>query len=139
MRAFAFAVAVALPLHASVIGVSKPAQSPTEARVMTLPAGQQGPWLDYIHRSATQEKVDRAEMARERAGMTPIPPLPQQGNSVRTIPLHRKARFCKSEEARHIGDGILSFQTPAGGWSEDLDMSGEPRANTTWKQERRAS
>lgn len=116
-----------LPLHASVIGTSKPAEALTEARVMALPAAQRGPWLDYLKRSAEQMRTDKTALAMERKGLKEIPPLPKQAFSARSLPLHRAPEFYKSEEARHIGDVILSFQTAAGGWSKNLDMSGPAR------------
>jgi PelA/Pel-15E family pectate lyase len=66
-------------------------------------------------------------LAAERARLKEIPPLPQQGFSARSIPLHRDAAFYQSDEARHIADVILSFQTPAGGWSKNLNMAGSAR------------
>lgn len=127
VRAFAFSLFVLLPLHAAVIGVSKPAESLTEARVMALPAAQRGPWLDYLRRSAVQMRADKAALAVERIGMKEIPPLPKQHFSARSIPLHGTPEFYGSNEARHIGDVILSFQTAAGGWSKNLDMGGPAR------------
>jgi len=127
VRAFAFSLFVLLPLHASVIGVSKPAESLTEARVMALPVAQRGPWLDYLRRSAEQLRADKAALSVERIGMKEIPPLPKQHFSARSIPLHRTSEFYRSDEARHIGDVIVSFQTAAGGWSKNLDMDGPAR------------
>jgi len=127
VRSLTLFLFVLLPLHASVIGTSKPAEALTEARVMALPAAQRGPWLDYLKRSAEQMRADKAALAAEREGLEEIPPLPKQYFSARSIPLHRAPEFYKSEEARHIGDVILSFQTAAGGWSKNLDMSGSAR------------
>ena len=127
VRAFAVSLLVLLPLHASVIGVSKPAESLTQARVMALPTAQRGPWLDYLKRSAEQMRADKAVLSAERMAMKKIPPLPKQHFSARSIPLHRAPEFYRSDEARHIGDVILSFQTAAGGWSKNLDMSGPAR------------
>jgi len=115
------------PLHASVIGMNTPAQSLTEARVMALPASQRGPWLAYLKQSQAQMAADKAALAKEREGLAEVPDLPKQGGSGRAIPLHRDAEFYKSAEARKIGDIILSFQTPGGGWSKNLAMT-EPRA-----------
>ena len=117
----------ALPLQASVIGSNTPAKSLTVERVMQLPAAERGPWLDYIHRSEAQMKADKAGLAAERDGLKELPGLPKQSFSARTIPTHRAADFYTSDEAKHIGDVILSFQTPGGGWSKNLDMSGETR------------
>ena len=69
MRIFAFSLLALLPLHASVIGVSKPAESLTEARVIALPVAQRGPWLDYLKRSAEQMRADKAVLSAERMGM----------------------------------------------------------------------
>ncbi|HEY4356404.1 MAG TPA: pectate lyase [Acidobacteriaceae bacterium] len=124
MRASGFLLFLVLPLHAAVIGTSKPAEPLTEERIRAIvPASQRGPWLAYLHRSEEQMKADRAVLAKEREGMTEIPPLPPQGFSGRAIPLHRDAAFYKSDDARKIGDVILSFQTPAGGWSKNLAMT----------------
>jgi PelA/Pel-15E family pectate lyase len=94
---------------------------------MALPEPQRGLWLDYLKRSNEQEVIDKHVLAEEREGMKEIPPLPRQSNSARSIPLDRDAAFYKSAEARHIGDVILSFQTPAGGWSKNLDMAATAR------------
>ena len=123
MRSIVFFLVVLLPLHASVVGVSKPAESLTEARVIALPAAQRGVWLDYLKHSEEQKAADKRVLAAERVGMTELPPLPKQGFSSRSIPLHRDAAFYKSDEARHIGDDILSFQIASGGWSKNLDMT----------------
>jgi PelA/Pel-15E family pectate lyase len=127
VRTLFFSLVILFPLHASVIGVSKAAQSLTAARVMTLPAAQRGPWLAYLQRSQAQMRADKAGLAAERGGLKEVPPLPQQGFSARSIPVHRDAAFYRSDEARHIAAAILSFQTPAGGWSKNLDMGGAPR------------
>ena len=127
MRFLTLSLLIVLPLHASVIGSNTPAMSLTEARVMTLPVGQRGPWLDYLKRSSAQMQADKAALAKEREGLAEIPPLPKQGFSARSMPLHRAPEYYKSDEARKVGDTILSFQTPGGGWSKNLDFSVGPR------------
>src|ERR1700744_709719 len=123
MRPYVFLLLLLLPLHAAVIGTSKPAESLTAARINAmLPAAQRKAWLDYLHRSAEQMATDKAALAKEREGMTDIPPLPKQGFSGRAIPLHRTPEFYKSAEARRIGDVIVSFQIASGGWSKNLAM-----------------
>ena len=127
MRFLKLSCLLALPLHAAVIGTSKPAEPLTVARINgMLPAKQRGPWLEYMRRSESQMTADKAALAAERAGLTAIPPLPKQGATGRAVPLHRDAEFYNSAEARRIGDTILSFQIPSGGWSKNLAMT-EPR------------
>lgn len=121
-------LSVAVSLHASVLGVSKPAYSLTAERIdQILPASRRAPWLAYVRHSAQVQASDKAALEGERKGLATIPALPQQSFSARTIPLHREAAFYTSDEAKHIGDVILSFQTPSGGWSKNLDMAGQLR------------
>lgn len=37
------------------------------------------------------------------------------------------AEFFRSTEGRRIADNVLSYQTPSGGWSKNVDMSAGPR------------
>lgn len=115
-------------MYASVIGMNTPAASLTVARVNAmLPPAQRGPWLAYLRHSGEQRKLDQAALRKEREGLSEIPPLPKQGFSGRALPLHREAAFYASAEARRLGDIVISFQTPAGGWSKNLAMDA-PRA-----------
>jgi hypothetical protein len=91
-----------------------------------VPKGEQRAWLEYLRRSAEQMNADKAALAAERAGMSEVPGLPKQGFSGRAMRLHAGDAFYKSDEARTTGNIIVSFQTPAGGWSKNLAMD-EPR------------
>lgn len=93
-----------------------------------LPAKDRAPWMAYLERSQKQMQIDRATLAAERAAGTPEPPLPKEGFSARSMPLNRDAAWYGTPEARHVADVIVSFQTPAGGWSKNLDLSGDLRA-----------
>ncbi|HEU5340286.1 pectate lyase [Edaphobacter sp.] len=121
-RIFFLCLVVVAPLNAAVIGVSQPAQSITPARIATLPKGQRAAWLAYLKRSKVQMQQDKAGLAAERKPGAPIPPMPKEAFSGRSMPLHRDAAWYGTPEARHIADVILSFQTPAGGWSKNLAM-----------------
>jgi PelA/Pel-15E family pectate lyase len=115
------------PLYAAVIGVSKPAESITVERIAQLPVKNRAAWTSYLERSQKQMRVDRATFAAERTLGKPEPPIPKESFSGRSMPLHRDAAWYGTREARHIADVIVSFQTPAGGWSKNLDMSGPAR------------
>jgi len=119
---------VTTPLSSAVIGTSKPAESITAARIATLPAKDRAAWTAYLERSQKQMQIDRATLAAERTAGAPEPPTPKEGFSARTMPLNREAAWYGTAEARHVADVIVSFQTPAGGWSKNLDMSGAVRA-----------
>jgi len=128
LRSLLCSLLVFSSLHASVIGTSKPAESITAVRIAALPAKDRAVWIAYLQRSERQMRADRAALAAERTGAGPEPTLPKESFSARTMPLDRDAAWYGSDEARHIADVIVSFQTPGGGWSKNLNMSGEPRA-----------
>ncbi len=122
-------LALVLPLHPVLIGLSKPAESLTAQRINTiLPAAQRQPWLDYLRRSTNQLHFDQDEPFIERGHLTgPIPPMPRESPGARSMPLDRDAAWYQSPEALHIAETILSFQIPNGGWSKNLDMAGSAR------------
>jgi PelA/Pel-15E family pectate lyase len=118
----------ATPLLSAVIGTSKAEESITPARIALLPKKDSAAWTAYLERSQRQMKVDKTTLAAERTTGSPEPPLPKESFSARTMSLNRDITWYGTEEARHVADVIVSFQTPAGGWSKNLDMSGSPRA-----------
>ncbi len=94
-----------------------------------LTAKDRAAWTAYLERSQKQMQIDRSTLAAERTAGGPEPALPKEGFSARTMPLNRDPEWYGTPEARHVADVIVSFQTPAGGWSKNLDMSGAPRAH----------
>jgi len=127
--AFAFIVAAVLiacvsACTASTIGTNPPVESLTRERIDRLPAKERGAWLDYMERSKRQRQADKDVLQAElkRTGMEK-PTEPPHSFSARSVPLDREAGWYASPEARHIADVIVSFQTPAGGWGKNMDMS----------------
>ena len=124
-----FTLATAPLAHASQIGTNTPAQSLTRVRILALPATQQARWLTYLDLSQKQRRADKATFAAElkKAGIaTPIEPI--HNPAARSIPLDRDSAWYATPEAERIAQIIVSFQTPAGGWGKNLDMSKAPRA-----------
>lgn len=112
-------------LLAAVIGTSDPAQSITAARIAQLPNARQAAWRDYLDRSIRQNAADRAVLAAELKSAEPS--IPPNGSAARSMPLDRPADWYASPEARRIADNIVSFQTPAGGWSKNLNLADHAR------------
>ena len=134
MRSMAYVVAAVFaagagclaqqPLAAKVIGTNVPAPSLTRERVSRLPAGERRVWLAYLDRSEAQMRADRAALAAElKPGETPPPPPQALGGGQDRAPLNREPAWYATPEARRIGDAVVSFQTPAGGWSKNQDRS----------------
>jgi PelA/Pel-15E family pectate lyase len=134
MKIFQFVAAISITcgaLHAAVIGTNKVADSLTEERINTiLPAKERGVWLAYLRRSQEQMKADKAALAAELKPGEVAPPQPAegrgafgQGMSLR----HDDPAYYGTAPAQHIADVIVSFQTPAGGWSKNMSFAGELR------------
>ncbi len=120
--------AMSVGATAAVIGRSMAAPSITEARIATLPRAEQAAWRDYLARSTKQEAQDRAVFQAElKAAGLAAAIIPPSGNSAKSLPLNKPAEWYGSAEARHVADIVVSFQTPAGGWSKNLDLTAHVR------------
>ena len=80
----------------------------------------------YLDRSARQLQADQKffqdEMASNHLDHATVP---RNGKS---LSLKNAADWYAGAEARHIANIIVSFQTPAGGWSKNLDLKRFTRA-----------
>jgi PelA/Pel-15E family pectate lyase len=114
---------------AAVIGTNTSAQPLTAARLAALPALARPAWEAYLERSNRQLRIDQNCLRDEmRAhGLTNSFAAPS-GYHTRSVALNRSAAWYRSAEARRIADNIVSYQTPAGGWSKNLDFSKHSRA-----------
>jgi len=124
---FLSASLLATSAFAGVIGTNVPAQPITAERIAALPVAQQPAWKAYLDRSTAQEKADRAALAAELKPGETAPPQPPTGHGDNGMALDKPAAWYASPEARHIADVIVSFQTPAGGWSKNQDRTGALR------------
>lgn len=120
---------LAPPAQAALLGTNPPARPLTLSSIRTLPAAQQPAWIAYLKQSTAQWQTDQAflqaEMRRHHVKQPIIPPA---GHSAKCLPLDRTASWYGADEARRIADIVVSFQTPAGGWSKNLDLTQHPRA-----------
>lgn len=126
----AICLALTLQLHATVIGTNVVAQSLTAERIgKQVPAKQRAAWLAYLKRSEEQMKVDRATLAAELKPGETAPPQPAEGRGMfgSGMSLRHDDAYFGTAPAKHIADVIVSFQTPAGGWSKNMSFSGALR------------
>ena len=113
---------------AAVIGASTAAQSITGDRIAALPDARRAAWQDYLARSVRQMQADRTFLQAElKAAALASELIPPNGSAARSMPLNRPAEWYGSVEARRIADIIVSFQTPAGGWSKNLNLTDHAR------------
>ena len=117
------------PASAAIISTNSRPLSLTYERVAKLPADQLDAWKNYVARSDRQLRADqaflRSEMRWHEIKNVVIPPT---GRAASSLPHDHPAAWYAGLEARHAADIVLSFQTPAGGWSKNLDLSLHPRA-----------
>jgi PelA/Pel-15E family pectate lyase len=114
--------------QAAIVGTNTPAQPVSAARVEALPSKDRDVWIAYLARSDQQRKADQAALAAELKPGQPTPPPPAEGpGGPKAMPLDKDAAWYATPEARHIADVIVSFQTPAGGWSKNQPRTGALR------------
>lgn len=112
----------------AVVRRNVPAPSITWERIAQLPPAQQPAWRDYLARSARLQAADRAALAAEvKAAGLAKPIIPAEGRGASSVPAREEPAYYHSAEAREIADIVVSFQTPAGGWSKNLDLSDHVR------------
>src|ERR1043166_180609 len=116
-------------LSAAIIGTNSAALPLTAERIAGLPKNLQPAWQKYLERSERQLRADqgffRAEMKNHGVKESLSPPT---GTSRSRLPLNQPAAWYGQVEALRIADIVISFQTPAGGWSKNLDLTQHPRA-----------
>jgi PelA/Pel-15E family pectate lyase len=116
-------------LPAAIIGTNTPAQEITDESIATLPPAQQRVWKQYLARSNRQRQADQDFLHREMKQLNLTEAiLPPSGNSANSLPLNRDPAWYGSSNAQFLADNIVSFQTPAGGWSKNLNFTRHPRA-----------
>lgn len=119
---------VAATTSAAIIGTNPPALPLAFERIEIAPPPQRSAWKRYLENSIRQLQADqdsfRTELLKHHITRTIIPP---EAHGVRGIPLNNTADWYAQPEALRISDIILSFQTPAGGWSKNLDMTSHRR------------
>jgi PelA/Pel-15E family pectate lyase len=108
----------------AVIGTNVPATPLTAERAAALPA-----WKIYFENSQRQRQADQDFIRDElKAHGLKQTTLPSKTNNAKGVDLDRPANWYGGKVARHIADVLVSFQTPAGGWSKNTDFTRQPRA-----------
>jgi PelA/Pel-15E family pectate lyase len=119
----------ALLAPAAVIGTNQPAQPLTTARLATLPASERDVWTAYLATSDRYRRADQEFLAAElRANRLTRSTAPPEVRGTRGIPLDEARDWYRGSNALRLAEIIVSFQTPAGGWSKNLDLTQHRRA-----------
>lgn len=117
------------PADAAILGTNPPARALTVKLIDELPKDQQSAWREYLAHSQQQREADQDFLRQEmRAHQLKRPLMPVESRSRKWAGFNRADEWYRGADARQIADCILSFQTPAGGWSKNMNMASDPRA-----------
>lgn len=121
-------VACVITGHSAVIGTNTTAEPLTRTRIASLPPTQQAEWNSYLERSERMRETDQQALQTElrKEGLR-ISIQPPTGRDADSLPLNRPPTWYAGKEAGRIAEIVVSFQTPAGGWGKNLDLSQRPR------------
>lgn len=124
LRQFVF-VLLAFPVlvRGNVIGTNVPATPLTAGRVENLPL-----WKSYFENSQHQRQADQNFLRAElQAHGLQQATLPHGTHSAKGLSLDNPDAWYSGAEAKRIADIVVTFQTPAGGWSKNTDFTKAPR------------
>jgi PelA/Pel-15E family pectate lyase len=95
----------------------------TANRLKELPAAEQPAWKAYWEHSIADAKRDQSAVEAEVAAnkMTNAVRAPSGGDF--HAPTAAGDPWYSTDEAKHLADIILSYQTPSGGWSKHLGFN----------------
>ncbi|HEV2148384.1 MAG TPA: pectate lyase [Longimicrobiaceae bacterium] len=104
-------------------------------RIAALPAPERRAWERYLAESRRWREIDRRALEAElrAAGTERLTPAP----TARGFWVEREMtpEWFRGEEARRIADAVVSFQTPAGGWSKRMELARPRRPGEGWTSE----
>ena len=129
LAVFIAALGAAPLLSAAIIGTNPPTPPLTFERIATLPTLAQPAWKEYLEHSIRQRQADQKFFQQEMRSNNLLQSIvPPTSRSTAAMPLNKSADWYASDETRRVADNVVLFQTPAGGWSKNLDVSRHPRA-----------
>jgi PelA/Pel-15E family pectate lyase len=132
-----WAIALLVGLGAACVATGQPARSPLPApvdgellaqeRIAALPRSERAAWERYLERSQRQAELDRAAMEAElrTLGRDRWIPAPYARGKLLQEP--KPDPWFGGDDARRMAEAVLSYQTPAGGWSKNVDYRERPR------------
>jgi PelA/Pel-15E family pectate lyase len=122
------AIVLSLAAAALSTGLAWGAPVTAERIAREAPAEEQAAWSAYLERSQQARAREVALLNAEVAAAKLPRPLRAADSRDFRFNSRRPAAWYGTDEARNIAGTIISFQTPTGGWSKAIDMTGPPRA-----------
>jgi PelA/Pel-15E family pectate lyase len=91
-------------------------------RLALLRADALADWERYLERSARRAEHDLAFIEAELRASAANRATPAPASRASLLRDHMDAQWFAGEEARRLADILLSYQTPSGGWSKNIDF-----------------
>jgi len=114
-------------IQATTLGTNTQARPLPASLEEGVAPDQRAVWTAYLRRSELLMAADKAAFGAELAsqGKAEAAPAPKGRNA--GLPLRKDATWYASAEALSLAANVISFQTPSGGWSKNVDMTKAPR------------
>jgi PelA/Pel-15E family pectate lyase len=125
-----------VPVVAMLSASAVSAAPVTPDRIEKLPTADRPAWQAYLDRSKAAAAKDNAALRAELAesGMTVATRAPSGGDF--KLPAKPGDAWYAGTEASQLADVILSYQTPAGGWSKHTGYAkGARKAGMQWSSQ----
>ena len=106
----------------------------TPERVAAIPEAQRQKWTAYLEKSQQRSAADFAALAKEcrGLGLPQSKPAPSGGEQL-ALDSDTPAEWFAVPEAQKLADVVISYQTPAGGWSKSVNYAvGKRQLGTHW-------
>jgi PelA/Pel-15E family pectate lyase len=105
-------------------------------RLAALPDAQRTAWQRYIERSRRLHDADTASMNAElrAAGAARMTKAPYAG-AMFDLADEKSDAWFGSDSARSVGEAVITWQTPSGGWSKRTAMTRPRRAGESYYSE----
>ncbi len=99
----------------------------TVERMNELPVMEQPAWKAYLKQSNSNAQADAAALQSEVTALGMTKPLRAPDGGDFKLSYKPGDAWYAGEEAKKLADTVLSYQTPAGGWSKHTGYSAGPR------------
>lgn len=90
------------------------------ARLAALPPAERVQWERYLADSRQHAEQDRAHMAAELRAVGRSEPTPAPAGPGFFVTREMTDAWFRTAEARRTADALITYQTPAGGWSKRI-------------------
>jgi PelA/Pel-15E family pectate lyase len=125
-----------LPLALALLHPATHAAPVTAEAIGRLPAAEQAAWTQYVEQSKALAAADQAALQAELAKNAMATALKAPSGGDFKLPEDPGSAWFSSEEARALADVVLSYQTPAGGWSKHTGYArGKRQPGMLWSSQ----